>query len=67
MTPQESVQGYQQVLENGQSMPPQSAAGQPEQQNGREQRWMPPTQPQPENRGRFSQAPEPRSDRDGHK
>ena len=67
VTPQESVQGYQQGLENGQSMPPQSTAGQPEQQNGREQRWMPPTQPQPENRGRFSQAPEPRSDRDGHK
>ena len=42
--------------------------GTQEQQSGqssteREGRWMPPTQPQPENRGVFSQAPEPGDDK----
>ena len=34
----------------------------PETQKEQEQPWRPPCQPQPENRGVFSQAPEPRDD-----
>ena len=53
-----------------QTQPPQSVSGQqtgqPQPENGQPQ-WMPPTQPQPENRGRFSQAPEPRDGNDEHR
>lgn len=58
----------------GQPQQPQPTYGQSQQsqptygqtQPGQEPRWMPPTEPQPENRGRFSQAPEPKDDRDEH-
>ena len=56
-------QQQQPAWEQPQPAPGQQAGQQPAQ----EPRWMPPNQPQPENRGRFSQAPEPRDDKDDHK
>ncbi|MBD5523566.1 MAG: ATP-dependent zinc metalloprotease FtsH [Lachnospiraceae bacterium] len=64
--PQQPVYGQQPqqpAWEQPQPAPGQQAGQQPAQ----EPRWMPPNQPQPENRGRFSQAPEPRDGKDEHK
>ncbi len=64
--PQQPVYGQQPqqpAWEQPQPVPGQQAGQQPAQ----EPRWMPPNQPQPENRGRFSQAPEPRDGKDEHK
>lgn len=53
----------QQPLQGQEAPWQQNISGQPQQpQAEQEPRWMPPTQPQPENRGLFSQAPEPKDD-----
>lgn len=53
--PQEPVHGQQFI-------PDAQAAEEPLQQPVQEQAWTPPAQPQPENRGVFSNAPQPRDD-----
>ena len=68
--PQQPVYGQQPqqpAWEQPQPAPGQQAGQQAGQQPAQEPRWMPPNQPQPENRGRFSQAPEPRDGKDEHK
>ena len=68
--PQQPVYGQQPqqpAWEQPQPAPGQQAGQQAGQQPAQEPRWMPPNQPQPENRGRFSQAPEPRDGKDDHK
>ncbi|MBD5515123.1 MAG: ATP-dependent zinc metalloprotease FtsH [Lachnospiraceae bacterium] len=67
--PQQPTWGQQ--SESGQPLMQEQSQPAPEQQqgqqSGQEPRWMPPHQPQPENRGLFSNAPQPRDDNNNNK
>ena len=60
---QQSESGQPSMQEQSQPAPEQQQG----QQSGQEPRWMPPHQPQPENRGLFSNAPQPRDDNNNNK
>ena len=60
---QASAPQQQQPAWGQQPTPPEQQTGaQPTPPENGQSQWRPPAQPQPENRGRFSQAPEPRDD-----